>query len=524
MKAPIARRRTTGVRGMPRRRSRRRARLPLRRPLALLYRQSGEARSAAPAAVRAADGRPVQIAPRLQIALHLSFAFNAQRFDFAARTAPGGAAPDLPAAAAMPMERRERPSSTSERLILAACLRRLEPACRSLGDARIGSQRPVPQSGPRARAAPAGGHQDLVHRRLIDLRLAMPGGADRGQAPSDPAAPAVAAPPWPLREEAAPWASYIRAPLSDRGNDLSISRPGRPGATAAAGASTRHASADAVAYRTPSGAARLSPGGRLVNRERLASAKPTRPGSAAPPTAGAKAAAPPERMLRGSGTPVAPFVHLRPPSGTAVERLTRERHGILPGTYLSQSRKTGSPAARTGAAGRIPQRRGLASAQSAAPPVPSAPADRAGPAAPAGRPPRGSGAPFTRLARPRRPAGAGIDRLVRERRAAPPGASAPFFSPGVPPAALGAATALYLAERATGGTPPPEPFSGVWAPPPLDFRSAEPPPAPSPPEEVPPATTTAPSAAPIDLGAVSRDVISRIEKRLRVERERRGRS
>jgi hypothetical protein len=34
----------------------------------------------------------------------------------------------------------------------------------------------------------------------------------------------------------------------------------------------------------------------------------------------------------------------------------------------------------------------------------------------------------------------------------------------------------------------------------------------------------APSAAPIDLEAVSRGVIARIEKRLRVERERRGRS
>jgi hypothetical protein len=97
------------------------------------------------------------------------------------------------------------------------------------------------------------------------------------------------------------------------------------------------------------------------------------------------------------------------------------------------------------------------------------------------------------------------------------------LSSGSPVARRGAPP-LYLAERAGGQTLAPEPFGSVWAPPPLDFRSAEPPPAPSPPEEVPPATTTAPSAAPIDLGAVSRDVISRIEKRLRVERERRGRS
>jgi hypothetical protein len=82
---------------------------------------------------------------------------------------------------------------------------------------------------------------------------------------------------------------------------------------------------------------------------------------------------------------------------------------------------------------------------------------------------------------------------------------------------------LYLAERQSGPTAAPASFSSAWAPPPLDFRSAAPPPVP-PPAEARPAAATAPSAAPVDLEAVSRDVISRIEKRLRVERERRGRS
>jgi hypothetical protein len=60
-------------------------------------------------------------------------------------------------------------------------------------------------------------------------------------------------------------------------------------------------------------------------------------------------------------------------------------------------------------------------------------------------------------------------------------------------------------------------------PPPLDYRR----PAPSAPPVQPearPVATTAPSAPAIDLEAVSRDVIRRIEQRLRVERERRGRS
>jgi hypothetical protein len=78
MKAPIAQRRIIGARGIPGRQQPRRGKGPLRRPLALLYRQSGKAASAAPAALRAADGRAVTLAPRLQVALHLSLTFNEQ--------------------------------------------------------------------------------------------------------------------------------------------------------------------------------------------------------------------------------------------------------------------------------------------------------------------------------------------------------------------------------------------------------------------------------------------------------------
>jgi hypothetical protein len=83
---------------------------------------------------------------------------------------------------------------------------------------------------------------------------------------------------------------------------------------------------------------------------------------------------------------------------------------------------------------------------------------------------------------------------------------------------------LYLAAQPAGRTTAPDSFSPAWAPPPLVYRSAAPPPAPQPQPEARPAAAAAPSAPPVDLEAVSRDVISRIEKRLRVERERRGRS
>jgi hypothetical protein len=584
MKPPITRRRTTGARRLPRRRSRSRAHAPLRRPLALLYRQSGEARTAAPATVRAADGRSVPIAPRLQIALHLSFAFNEQSLEFPVSVAPYGVAPVMPAATAAPAERTERQASTSQRLIFAAFLRRLEPVYRQLGEARIGSQSAFPDAGRSANAAQASTHQSLVHTRSIDRRIAILGGGSRGQGPAGatarasgheslvyarsmdrriaipgggscgqgsagamarasgheslvyarsvdrliailsggsrgqgsagPTAQADVAPPWPLREEAATWAAYIQTPLPGRGNDLFTRLPGQADA-AATGASTRHAPGLAVAYRNPFGAVLQGAGGRVVQRERLPLVQATPPGAPKAAASRVSPAAPAGHPPQGSATPLSHRVQPRPAGGTRVERPARETHVARPATSASLSPTTGSAAARARAGRRAPHRERLKLAQSAPPGAPSPTADRR---------PQGSRLPFARLARPRPPGGPGSDRLLRERLVTLPGASVTHFSASGSPAARGGAAPLYFAERAGGRTVAPEPFGSVWAPPPLDFRSAAPPPAASPPEEARPAVTTAPSAAPIDLGAVSRDVISRIEKRLRVERERRGRS
>jgi hypothetical protein len=532
--------------------------VPLRRPLALLYRQSGEARSAAPAAVRAADGRPVPIAPRLQIALHLSFAFNEQRLEFPVPAAPNVAALAMPAAAASPTERRDGRASTSERLILAACLRRLEPVCRRLGEARVGWQPLFHHAGRRANAAQASGHQSIVQTwsidpriailsgggrgqqsadlvapasgqeglvctRPIDRRIALLSGASRGHRSADRTAQAGAAPPWPLREEAAAWAAYLPTPPPDRGNDLFTRLAGRPDA-AAAGVSTRHASGFAAAHPKPIGAARQGAGGQVVHPARLALAQAAPPGVPNAAAAGASEAAPAGHLPRGSGARFSRLVQPPQPSGTGVERLTRERNVMLPGTSVFLASTSGSPSARAGGASRVPHRERLTFGQAARRSAPNATADRASPAAPAGRPPRESGIRFARLARSRPVGSAGLARRARERRVTLPGASVSPSLAGGSPAARGGAAPLYLAERARGRTVAPEPFGSVWAPPPLDFRSAAPTPAPPPPQEARPAAAMAPSAAPVDLGAVSRDVISRIEKRLRVERERRGRS
>jgi len=531
MRAPIAQRPVTGARRIPRRRRPRAGRASLRRPLALLYRQSGAARTAAPAAVRAADGGAVPLAPRLQVALHLSFAFNDQRLEFPVSAAPSGAAPAMPAATASPADRPEGKASTSRRLIFAAYLRRLETVCRRLREAPIGSRLLFPDAGPRANAVPASAPQGLLHTRSVDRRIAiLSGGGTRGQEGSahptarasgsqslvytrsidhliallsgdsggqrstHPGAQGVT-PPWPLREEAAAtWAAHVPAPLPGRGNDSFTRLIGRPGA-AAAGTS-----------RGPLGAVRQGAGGRAVDRERLVLAQPA-------PDATADRA-----------SPAAPPLLVQPlsPSGTGVGRLVRETLVTPPGTSVPRASPRSPPAMRAAAERRLPRRERLTLAQPTPPDARYATADPASPAAPAGRPPRGSGIPFSRLARPRPPGGAGIERFFREKRVTLPGAS---VSSAIGAVAARAGTApLYLAERVGGRTLAPGPFDSVWAPPPLDFRSAAPPPAPPPPEEARPAATMAPSAAPIDLEAVSRGVIARIEKRLRVERERRGRS
>lgn len=84
MRRPIAQRPVTGARRVPGRRRPSAGHSPQRRPLALLYRRPQEAGTSAPAAVRAADGRAVPLAPRLQIALHLSIALREQHHVHAA--------------------------------------------------------------------------------------------------------------------------------------------------------------------------------------------------------------------------------------------------------------------------------------------------------------------------------------------------------------------------------------------------------------------------------------------------------
>lgn len=109
-----------------------------------------------------------------------------------------------------------------------------------------------------------------------------------------------------------------------------------------------------------------------------------------------------------------------------------------------------------------------------------------------------------------------------------------------PAPAPGRAAASLTSVRAARAAPPPlylsspearpkaaaSAFASAWAPPPLDYR-AKAPASPAPPRSetrAAPAAMSSPAAPELDLEAVSRDVVRRIEKRLRIERERRGRS
>lgn len=130
MRAPIARRRVTGARGIPRRRHPRDAKAPLRRPLALLYRQLRQLRT--PAAIRAADGRAVPIAPRLQIALDLSLTLNAQHHALPVATVANDAARLMQGAP--PPGQRE--TSIFRRLIYAAPLGPVEASSPAPAEAR----------------------------------------------------------------------------------------------------------------------------------------------------------------------------------------------------------------------------------------------------------------------------------------------------------------------------------------------------------------------------------------------------
>jgi hypothetical protein len=107
-----------------------------------------------------------------------------------------------------------------------------------------------------------------------------------------------------------------------------------------------------------------------------------------------------------------------------------------------------------------------------------------------------------------------------------PGRAVPSAAKANPEARTGTAALLVLSARANkprrdaaaanaGG-----PLPSIPAPT-LTFRRSSPAAAPAPPPE--PRAASQPPAAAIDVEALSRDVIHRIEKRLRIERERHGR-
>lgn len=400
MKAPIAQRRVTGARPLPGRRRSRGARPPLRHPLALLYRQSGKVRPAAPATLRAADGREVPLAPRLQIALNLALTLNEHHRAFMISVAPCDTAPVMLAA---PPEQ----ASATRRSNSAGHLTRVESEYRTAAGAR--SAPPFGHTGARGNAAHASGHDRLVHAR-----------------------------------------SARNVPGDGR---LLVTRFGNPPAV------VRHGRTDLAL--------------RLIKSR-----------SDVPP-----------RARRGAGQPAAD-VRFRIPASLA------DRHGERP--------PPPTPAERQGATDGAALQYGAALQSSAA--------------APAGPPLQRPGQPSSRSISRRLPGVMAFASLQRPGRVGPPRAAGRLSTASGTPAARGIPAPLYLADRHNGRSTAPPSFGSVWAPPPLDFRSAEAPPAPAPPAEARPAATTAPSVAPVDLEAVSRDVISRIEKRLRVERERRGRS
>ncbi|MDB5719935.1 MAG: hypothetical protein JWP15_553 [Alphaproteobacteria bacterium] len=173
MRRPIAERRVTGAHSIQHRPIARAPRASLHRPIALLYRRFGQARSAPPAVVRAADGRAVPIAPRLQIALHLSLAFNEQNPRSRYASAPPATAPmpRIASAAARDAEGRKRAISRriTRRIISETSWRTADLA---QGTARALS--------PHATAQTIW-HQPNAHENLVHFRV--PGGAPAGRVP-----------------------------------------------------------------------------------------------------------------------------------------------------------------------------------------------------------------------------------------------------------------------------------------------------------------------------------------------------
>lgn len=401
MKAPIAQRRVTGTRRVPRGRRPRGIRAPLRRPLALLYRQSRMGREVAPALVRGADGRPVPLAPRLQIALHLSLTLNEQHSALpvpAAHLQPGEAGIGPPLTFGHPIGRGKMAQSSRSR-------------------SGHGSDRPV-------------------------------NGAD-------------IAPRWPLRQMAGTAeASNIQMAGTTEASSIARDLPGRLLVT------------------------------RLGNRPAAVRPKPALRHASSDPAADHGIFA----GLRSVG-----YVPLRvhgntsrslgnAPSGIGPSRVDRQIERPPPVRDERGVNRSARRSIRAGAAGHNPIR-------------PDHPSSRL----------------LSRLW----PNGKAP--LPRTGRIGPPHAANRLSTTSGGPAP--ASAILYLAERAGGGTPAPASPGSAWTPAPLDYRSAAPPaPAPAPNAESRPTVPTNPSDASVDLEAVSRGIISRIEKRLRVERERRGRT
>ena len=405
MKGPIAHRPVTGARRILHRRGPRRGRGPLRRPLALLYRQSARAGPAAPASIRAADGRPVPLAPRFQIALHLSFMLNEQHRAFQVPAATLAAAPVRLAAMAAPAQRQDPPFRS---LTFAQHSMRMDAGAPAPAGPTIGWPQSLEHSGARGHAGNPGRHLILACAGSGFRRISLSSGGRPGPASAD--------------------AAPLRTLSTAAGND----------AAAAGALGTRSLETFAKSGGAGSPRARDDTRGPIARSRILMRLPPAEPHRSEPPS---RRTAPPNAT---NGT-----------NGTALGSARTGRRSIprrLPG--LSRLASLARPEQ--------------------------------------GRPPRSVYRPSIVCAAP---------------------AGRAFRAP------------LHLAERHGGRTAAPASFGSDRAPPPLDFRSAAPPPPPPPPPaEMRAAATSAPSAATVDREAISRDVISRIEKRLRVERERRGRS
>jgi hypothetical protein len=505
MKAPIAQRRVTGARPMPGRRRPRGARPPLRHPLALLYRQSGKVRPAAPATVRAADGRAVPLAPRLQIALNLALTLNEHHHALMISAAPSDTAPVMRAAAP------ER-ASTTRRSDSAGHLTRAETGYRMPAGARAAP--PFGHTSARGNAAHASGHDRLVHARSGSRGFAHPSSGRPGAETGRPAADAGVPPPWPLSQKrgAGGAAATVRnvpgdarLPFTRLGNPPAVVRYGRADlALRLIERGTRLIFDDHGLIRAGAGRERAevrpAPDDPVPDRNILAAGRQRAGEPVGVAAAGSRGSRPqarsiksrsdvPPRARRGAGQPAAD-VRLRSPASRA------DRDGERPPPPAPAERRAGT----------------------------DGDALQSGAAAPAGYPLQRPGQSASRSISRRLPGVMAFASVQRPGRIGPPRAADRLFTASRAPAARGIPAPLYLAERHGGRSTAPAAFGSVWAPPPLDFRSAGAPPAPLPPAEARPAATTAPAVAPVDLEAVSRDVISRIEKRLRVERERRGRS